>query len=152
MLQSSLESTSFQWKEDCFQCSEKTDDHNLKRGLSLVMTLQIRGKLIKRANERSDKWGERVLQKLLSCHDLVAEEAVYHNACMNKFRLDGLTAEKTERPINQDMDYAFEKVCLWSENEANSELYTLKELHEKMSALSNDATNIYSIKSLTLKL
>ena len=47
---------------------------------------------------------------------------------------------------------AFKKVCLWLENEADGELYTLKELHEKMSTLSNDATNIYSIKSLNLKL
>ena len=96
-LRSSLESTSFQWKEDCFLCSEKIDYHNLKReGVSSVMTLPIRENLIKRANERSDEQGERVLQKLLSCHDLVAEEAVYHNACMNKFRLDRLTAEKEE--------------------------------------------------------
>ena len=50
------------------------------------------------------------------------------------------------------MNDAFEKVCLWLENEADGELYTLKELHEKMSALSNDPTNIYSIKSLKLKL
>ena len=27
-LRSSLESTSFQWKEDCFLCSEKIDHHN----------------------------------------------------------------------------------------------------------------------------
>ena len=50
------------------------------------------------------------------------------------------------------MNDAFEKACLWLENEADGELYTLRELHEKMSALSNDATNIYSIKSLKLKL
>ena len=152
-LRSSLESTSFQWKEDCFLCSEKIDDHNLKReGVSSVMTLPIRDKLIKRANERSDEWGERVLQKVPSCYDLAAEEAVYHNACMNKFRLDILTAEKRGRPINQDMIDTFEKLWLWLENEADGELYTLRELHEKMSPLSNDATNIYSIKSLNLKL
>ena len=49
-LRSSLESTSFQWKEDCdcFLCSEKIDDHNLKReGVSSVMTLPTRDKLIK---------------------------------------------------------------------------------------------------------
>ena len=57
MLRSSLESTRFQQKEDCFLCSEKIDDHNLKReGVSSVMTLPIRDKLIKRANERSDEW------------------------------------------------------------------------------------------------
>ena len=81
----------------CFLCSEKIDDRNLKRGVSSVMTLPIRDKLIKRASERSDEWGKWVLQKLLSCHDLVAEEAVYHNACMNKFRLDRLTAEKKRK-------------------------------------------------------
>ena len=51
------------------------------------MTSPIRGKLIKRANERSDEWGERVFQKLLSCHDLATEEAVYYNACMKSFDL-----------------------------------------------------------------
>ena len=96
--------------------------------------------------------GERVLEKLLSCHDLAAEEAVYHNVCMNKFRLNRLTPEKRGRSINQDMNDAFEKVCLWLENAADGELYTLKELQKKMSALSNDTTNIYSIKSLRLKL
>ena len=55
-LRSLLESTSFQWKEDCFLCSEKIDYHNLKReGVSSVMTLPIRENLIKRANERSDE-------------------------------------------------------------------------------------------------
>ena len=96
--------------------------------------------------------GERVLEKLLSCHDLAAEEAVYHNVCMNKFRLNRLTAEKRGRSINQDMNDAFEKVCLWLENAADGELYTLKELQKKMSALSNDTKNIYSIKYLRLKL
>ena len=77
--------------------------------------------MIKRANERSDEWGERVLQKLLSCHDLVPEEAVYHNVCMNKLRLDRLTAEKREGPINQGMNDAFKKVYLWLENEADGD-------------------------------
>ena len=45
-LRSLLESTSFQWKEDCSPCSEKIDDHNLKReGVSSVMTLPIRDKI-----------------------------------------------------------------------------------------------------------
>ena len=88
------------------------------------MTLPIRDKLIKRANERSDEWGERVFEKLLSCHGLVAEEAVYHNACMNKFRLDRLTAEKRGRLINQDMNEAFGKVFMCFENEADRELCT----------------------------
>ena len=69
-----------------------------------------------------------------------------------KFRLDRLTAKKRGRPINQDMNDAFGKVFMWFENEADGELYTLKKLHEKMSALSNDTTDIYSIKSLKLKL
>ena len=99
-LRSSLESISFQWKEDCFLCSEKIDDHNLKReGVSSVMTLPVKDKLIKRSNGRSHEWGERVLQKLLIFHDRVAEEIVYHNACINKFRLDRLSAEKRRRPI-----------------------------------------------------
>ena len=121
-LRSSLESTCFQWTEDCFLCSEKIDNYNLKReSISSIMRLSIRDKLIKRANERSDEWGERVLQKLLSCHDLVPEEAVYHNVCMNKFRLDRLTAEKREGRINQGMNDAFKKVCLWLENEADGD-------------------------------
>ena len=50
------------------------------------------------------------------------------------------------------MNDAFGKVFMWFENEADGELYTLKKLHEKMSALSNDTTDINSIKSLKLKL
>ena len=43
--------------------------------------------LTSRCETRGDKWAEEVLHLLLSCNDLLAEEAVYHNVCMTNFRL-----------------------------------------------------------------
>ena len=37
--------------------------------------------------------------KLLTCNDLVAEEAVYHNSCMNRFRLEKMNSGKKGRPV-----------------------------------------------------
>ena len=43
--------------------------------------------LTSRCETRGDKWAEEVLHLLLSCNDLLAEEAVYHNIYITNFRL-----------------------------------------------------------------
>ena len=44
--------------------------------------------MIKCANERKDDWGQAVLDRLGTCIDLVAAEAVYHSSCMADFKLN----------------------------------------------------------------
>jgi len=93
------ETSGFDWKSYCFFCSEKPEKKTLLlckkvgamppprwRGpcrypVKTVQTLPIRDNLIKKANERDDDWGSQVLGRLLTCNDLVAEEAMYHDSC-----------------------------------------------------------------------
>ena len=135
-----------------FFALKKIDHRNPNRdAIVKVQTLPIRDCLIKRAEERNDDWGNQVFGKLLTCNDLVAEEAVYHLNCMNKFRLERFDAGKTGRPINTTMMDAYDKACCWLENESDCELYTLKEVHEKMASLSDNG-EVYTIKTLKRKL
>ena len=111
-LRSPLETAGFQWSLNCFICSGLIDKHNLKRHpVAAVMTIPIREKLIKQAQGRKDDWGQTVLGRLLSCHDLVAAEAIYHLNCMTKFTLHIYTSEKRGRPVHSEMMYPFETVC-----------------------------------------
>ena len=89
---------------------------------------------------------------LLSCNDLVAEEAIYHIFCMNRFRLQKNTSDKSRgQPIDPTMRRNFEWVCQWLEKEGDSELYTLAETHDKMEELS-EGSECYSKKYLKEKL
>ena len=55
------------------------------------------------------------------------------------------------RHVDPDMLLSLEKLCTWLECEGDAELYTLAELHAKMSALSPEF-DVYSIKRLKQKL
>ena len=115
------------------------------------MTLHLQKTLRERARERGDDLGNRVMGRLESCNDLAAEEAKYHTGCMTKFRLKTTSSTKRGRPIDEDMHEGFEKVCEWLENEGESGLYTITELHEKMNEL-NGSKEIYATKHLKQKL
>ena len=52
------------------------------------MTIKLCKIVLERAKESGDEWGTKVLAKMESCIDLVAEEAVYHSSCMAEFRLN----------------------------------------------------------------
>ena len=54
---------------------------------------------------------------------------------MNKFRLKTYSENKRGRPADLSMLEGFSKVCEWLENDADGDLYTLKEVHDKMSEL-----------------
>ena len=86
-----------------------------------------------------------------SCIDLVAEEAVYHISCMNRFRLVKSTTEKPSgRPVNPLMMENFLKVCQWLD-EGDGEPHTLADIYNKMVELSEGA-ECYHIKYLKTKL
>ena len=138
----------FDWKA-CFICG-KTADRQYSTVIP-VRTTPLHDTLIKRCDERNDEWGEEVRSRLITCTDLVAEEAIYHCECMTKFRLTILSSNKLGRPINAVMMDNFERVCNWLEEESDCELYLIAEFHEKM-VQSSEGSICYSKKSLKRKL
>ena len=113
--------------------------------------MPILNTLLKQCETRDDAWGREVFARLSTCNDLVAEEAVYHTSCMTKFRLIINTGNKRGRPADVSMMENFKKICIWLEEDADCDLFTLQEMHDKMVELSED-TPCYTIKSLKRKL
>lgn len=141
----------FNWKEHCFLCEKVVDlRHSEKRSIFNVRTLPLRDNLIACAKEREDGWGDLVLGRLESCNDLVAEEAVYHSACMTKFRLKKSTEKKKGKPVDQALLESFESVCEWLEKKGDCELHTIKELQDRMKDSSK--TEAYSAVYMKKKL
>ena len=107
--------------------------------------------MIKCANERKDDWGQAVLDRLGTCIDLVAAEAVYHSSCMADFKLNQVGGIGLRgKPRNSDMTNAFDKICDWLENSEESEVYSIQELYDKM-VKDNDGV-AYTLKSFRDKL
>ena len=69
---------------------------------------------------------------------------------MEEFRLNKVSAgNKVGRPEDSGMMEAFENICEWLENSADCELYTVSDLHEKMTQ-ANDGP-VYTIMFTLLK-
>ena len=96
------------------------------------MTLEVKDRVLKQASERDDEWGKTVESRLLRSNDLVAEEAFYHKACMDKFCVSKTSVfEKPGRPVNTAMFNGFEAICAWLEEEGDCDLHTINELQEQ---------------------
>ena len=94
--------------------------------------------------------------RLQSCIDLVAEEAVYYRTFYQKFLSNEGESNPVGRPFNVDSNNAFNKLCLWLQSEASTELQeqivtVLDELQEKMERFS-ESNEAYSTKWLKKKL
>ena len=114
------------------------------------MTLKVKERVLKRASERDDEWGKTVESRLLSSNDLVAEEAIYHKACMGKFCLSKTSVyEKPGRPVNTEMFNGLEAICAWLEEEGDCDLHTINELQEQIKLMGYEC---YSNKRLKQKL
>ena len=114
-LRSSVE---FDWKTNCFICSKQAiiDIRHVDRnGVQEFRTLQIRANALQKCNQRNDEFARSVLGRLQTRIDLVAEEAVYHRTCYQKFLSDEGESNPIGRPFNVDSDNAFNKLCLWLE-------------------------------------
>ena len=83
--------------------------------------------------------------------DLVAEEAVYRRTCHQKFLSNEGKSNQVDRPFNDDSNNAFNKLCLWLETEAGTDLLILDKLPEKMERFS-ESNEAYSTKWLKKKL
>ena len=139
----------FNWKNNCFLCNKKADLRYST--VKKVETLPIKTRLLECSRERADKWGAEVHDRLNSCIDLVAEEAIYHIVCMNRFRLMKFAKDKSSgRPVDETQMENFQKVCQWLD-EGDGELYTLAEIYNKMIELS-EGTDCYHRAYLKTKL
>ena len=148
----------FDWKSCCLFCGlpAVVDERHPDRGkVHEVTTLQFKQSILTRCSNRSDDQAETVARRVHSCIDLVAVEAKYHGNCKSLFLLKtsskghSAAQSKTGRREDEEMKDSFEKLTSWLDNE--TELFTVTELHAKMSELSNGA-EIYSKKWLNTKL
>ena len=80
-----------------------------------VRTLQICVNAFQKRNKRNDKFARSVQGRLLTCIDLVAEEAVNHKLCYQKFLSNEGESNPVGRPFNADSNNAFNKLCSWLE-------------------------------------
>ena len=98
-----------------------------------------------------DPWTSEIKHRLNNCVDLVAEETRCHEQCRNKFFLNLSSTQDSpkEIPSNNIKLENFENLCLWLERAG--ELYSLKELHDKMEKEANE-TDTYSCRWMKVKL
>ena len=107
--------------------------------------------MIKCANEKKDDWDQAVLDRLGTCIDLVAAEAVYHSSWTADFKLNQVGGIGLRvKPRNSDMTNAFDKICDWLENSEESEVYSIQELYDGMVKDNDDVA--YTLKSFRDKL
>lgn len=151
-LRSSMDNI-FNWKEHCFLCSQLADFKHAEQGCIVrVMTLPLRGNFIFCARKRDDEWGKTVLGRLESCNDLVAEEAVYHLACMTKFRLTRSSDKQRGKPVDKSLHESFISVCEWLEREGDCELHTIADIQDRMRGEGEGEYAAYSSKYIKKKL
>ena len=98
-------------------------------------------------NHFGDPWPSEIKHRLNNCVDLVAEEARYHEQCRNKFFLNFSSTQESPKKYHLVISN-LKNLCLWIEREG--ELYSLKELHDKMEKEAND-TDTYSRRWMKVK-
>ena len=114
--------------------------------------------ILEQCRKRGDEWATEVETRLNGCFDLLAADAVYHKLCHSHFMLNRKCpssshvseSKRGRKPDAALLEY-YEMLCLWLENEAEEELYTLHELALKMSELA-DGDDTYSTRWLKQKL
>ena len=138
-------SDGFDWKTNCFMCSKQTiinARHKDGNHAIEVRELQIRANALQKYNKRNNEFARPLQGRLQTCLDLVAEEAVYHSACYQKFLPNEDESNPVGRPFNADSNNAFNKFCLWLESEAGTYLLRFDELQEKNGKVPNQMKHI----------
>ena len=155
-LRSSMEP--FHWKTNCFLCTKEAiidRKHPDRNKICNAATIPFRNKILEHCRNRNDNWASAVQTRIGSSSDLVADDGVYHKDCLTRFLLNWPSSDEQPkskgRPTNEKMLQWFNLLCIWLEVEADGELYTLRELREKMSELA-EGDDVYSIKWLKIKL
>ena len=80
----------------------------------------------------------------------MAEEAVYHSSCMPAFKLNKFGRSVRGRLEDPIMTDVFQHISGWLEKVAESEVYSVRELHNKM-IKDNDGVG-YCLKTFRSKL
>ena len=146
----------FHWKEQCFLCAtlcQPDKKHSNRTNFHQVTTLHFRNKILSFCTKRNDEWGMDVQRRSLDCHDFVVAEARYHKLCYERFysgKAKGDNFSSPGRPIDHECLNYFNLVCEWLESEG--EIYSLAEIHQKMSDIAGSAEYISSQKWLKNKL
>ena len=148
------QTSAFEWKFKCFLCEEnciadkKHPGHN--KQIVQVETLSIHQTLLDVCSNRDGDASQNVQRLLLSCYDLVAAEARYHQNCYTRFvRNDALSPKSVGRPIDSTKERNFDSLCNWFESEC--ELYTLHELWKKLAEITS-FDDVYDAKTIKFKL
>jgi hypothetical protein len=142
----------FDWKLNCFFCSQLCIAERQKDAKKMrhVETLEIRDSVLGQCAMRADAWGLEVQSRLLTCIDLVAAEAVYHNNChLSFYRVSKYAA--CGRPTDSRKAETFEKLCEWLEVN-DFEMLTLQDVATKAQMLVPENDIVYSEKWLKQKL
>ena len=126
---------------NCFVCVKPTNKKSPPvTKVEILPTIDV---LNRYCETRGNKWGEEVLSCYLSCNDLVAEDAVYHNKCMTNFRLSVPSENRCGSTTDQILMNNFKCACDWLEDEADSKLYTFNETYCKIKELA-ERTSCYT--------
>ena len=152
--------TVFDWKTNCLFCGVLVDLKRERLGVqySSVMTIEFKDNVLKTCEMRNDTCAIDVKARLNMCCDLVAAEAIYHRSCRTLFSSNKpLPIHKSEsasssvgRPEDMNMSLIFSQLCDLLEL-ADTELFTLRDLHDKMIELSGN-DYVYSETHLKRKL
>ena len=100
-------SVGFDWKTNCSKQAIFDVRQKGRNDVQGVRTLQIRANALQKCNQRNDKFAPSVQGRLQTCIDLVAEEAVYHRTCYQKFLSNEEESNPVGRPFNADSNNAF---------------------------------------------
>ena len=123
----------FGWKINCFYCGLQCI-HDLKnpkrKDWHLVTTLDIRQRILdicksKLEDNADDCSTLQIHARIMSCIDLIAAEARYHQSCSLSFLTKNETSKSNQkgRPRNENMMDVFQQACEWLE--ATAEMITL---------------------------
>ena len=76
--------------------------------------------------------------RIQGCIDFVAAEAVYHRSCYQKILSNTGSSASVSRPVKEAMTDIFDRVYCWLEEETETEVISLSQVHSKMLELSNN--------------
>ena len=145
--------TEFDWKRDCFICSEQCSSKKRKRAdWRIAGTIEMRENMLQKCKQRikadvTDQWAIDVLARVEDCFDFVAAESRYHSNCLLRFN-QNKASEKIEEPKSgrkpsQDLMECFSKACDWLEGEMLP--HSVSEFREKIVEYA-DGKDVYGVQ------
>ena len=128
----------FNLKTHCFFCGEEASTRveknkgvKLRREIYEFKTIEIREKVIVRAQERKDQLCDVVLARAKSVIDLLAAGAKYHKHCYSRYFFVSLSDKSRGRPQDNEKHSAFDKLFtfLYENDECQ---YSISELEKRL--------------------